>query len=80
MGDTLRGQPHLAVPANIQQRSGVMQINHLVALLCAQRVPVDLDALYERRHPQTVDLASIKGGWLAKTNGQYETGLWLGTG
>ena len=61
VGDTLRGQPHLAVPANIQQRSGVMQINHLVALLCAQGVPVDLDALYERRHPQAVDLASDQG-------------------
>ena len=61
VGDTLRGQPHLAVPANIQQRSGILQLNHLVALLCAQGVPVDLNALYERRHPNSVDLSSEQG-------------------
>lgn len=66
VGDTLRGQPHLAVPANIQQRSGITQLNHLVGLLCAQGVPVDLDALYARRRPQTVDLAPGQGGQVGK--------------
>ncbi|MEA3337593.1 MAG: beta-ketoacyl synthase N-terminal-like domain-containing protein [Chloroflexota bacterium] len=56
VGDILRGQSHLAVPANIQQRSGITQLNHLIGLLIAQGVPVDLTALYERREPRMLEL------------------------
>ncbi|MEZ4767670.1 MAG: beta-ketoacyl synthase N-terminal-like domain-containing protein [Caldilineales bacterium] len=62
VGDVLRGQPHLAVPANIQQRSGITQLNHLAALLCAQGVPVDLEFLYARRRPQAVNLSGAPKG------------------
>ncbi|MCB9152616.1 MAG: polyketide synthase dehydratase domain-containing protein [Caldilineae bacterium] len=61
VGDILRGQPHLAIPANIQQRSGITQLNHLVALLYAQGVPLDIAALYERRRPRAVDLTPEQG-------------------
>jgi malonyl CoA-acyl carrier protein transacylase/phosphopantetheinyl transferase len=57
VGDILRGRSHLAVPANIQQRSGITQLNHLVGLLSAQGVPLNLAALYERRRPRPVDLS-----------------------
>ncbi len=56
VGDILRGRPHLAVPVNIQQRSGITQLNHLLGLLAAQGVPLNLSHLYRRRSPQRLDL------------------------
>lgn len=47
--DILRGEEFLAVAANVQRRSGIMQLNHLVAQLAAHHVPMQLDHLYERR-------------------------------
>jgi malonyl CoA-acyl carrier protein transacylase/phosphopantetheinyl transferase len=49
--DILRGKPYLAVPANVQQRSGIQQLQHMLAQLVAQGVPVRLRHLYERRNP-----------------------------
>lgn len=54
--DILRGQPHLAVPINIQQRSGISQLNHLLAQLITQSVPVNLSYLYGRRSPHLLSL------------------------
>lgn len=56
VADILRGQPHLAVPINIQQRSGISQLNHLLAQLVAQGVPVNLAYLYERRAPHLLSV------------------------
>ena len=50
--DILRGRPHLAVAADTMSRSGITQLNHLVALLAAQGVPMRLDELYARRSPR----------------------------
>lgn len=47
--DILRGEEFLAVAANVQRRSGTMQLNHLVAQLAAHHVPMQLGHLYERR-------------------------------
>lgn len=47
--DTLRSRPSLAVASNLSRRSGISQLNHLIALLSAQHVPMKLDSLYERR-------------------------------
>ena len=57
-GDILRGQPHLAIAANTQHRSGLSQLNHLLALLCAQKVPVDLHYYYQRRNPRAISFAA----------------------
>ena len=54
--DILREVPHLAIPSNLQRRSGISQINHLVGLLSAQGVSLNLDYLYRRRRPQRLDL------------------------
>lgn len=54
--DTLRGRPHFAVAANLPKRSGLTQLNHLVASLFAQGVPLRADLLYARRRPARVDL------------------------
>ncbi|WP_160163302.1 type I polyketide synthase, partial [Nitrolancea hollandica] len=59
--DILRGQPYCAVPANVQRRSGIAQLNHLVGMLAAQGVNLDPSYLYERRNPQRID-------WSATTN------------
>ncbi len=39
--DTLRGRPAFAVAANLPRRSGLTQLNHLVASLFAQGVAID---------------------------------------
>ena len=46
--DTLRGKPAFAVAANLPRRSGLTQLNHLVAALFAQGVPIQPDFLYVR--------------------------------
>ena len=52
--DILRGQPHLTVPANVMNRSGITQLNHLAGLLAAHGVAMRLEHLYVRRAPQDV--------------------------
>lgn len=66
VGDILRGKPHLAIPANIRQRSGLAQLNHLLALLSAQGIRLNLDAYYRGRtrrrlDPQPAAAASRRG-------------------
>ena len=55
--DVLRGRPYIALPSNVQHRTGITQLNHLVAQLAAHNVPMRFAALYERRAPQRIDLA-----------------------
>ncbi len=54
--DVLRGKPHVAIPSNVQHRSGTLQLHHMLGQLVAHGVPVNLDALYERRNPVEIDL------------------------
>ena len=54
--DTLRGKPSFAVAANLPRRSGLTQINHLVASLFAQGVSMTPAFLFARRRPKRVDL------------------------
>ena len=54
--DILRGQRYVAIPSNVQHRSGLTQLNHLVAQLSAHGVAVRLAYLYERRAPRALDL------------------------
>jgi acyl transferase domain-containing protein/phosphopantetheinyl transferase (holo-ACP synthase) len=54
--DTLRGRPAFAVAANLPRRSGLTQLNHLVASLFAQGVAIQPDHLYARRRPNRIDL------------------------
>ena len=54
--DILRGRPYLAVPANVIHRSGITQLNHLVGLLAAHGVSMQLDLLYARRAPRRLNL------------------------
>ena len=52
--DILRGQPFLAMPANVPRRTGITQLNHLVGILSAHGVPMKLDHLYNRRSPNEI--------------------------
>ena len=54
--DTLRGKPAFAVAANLPRRSGLTQLNHLVASLFAQGVTLTPEYLFARRRPRMVDL------------------------
>jgi hypothetical protein len=53
--DILRGKPSFAVAANLPRRSGLAQLNHLVASLFAHGVPLNTDYLYARRRPLAID-------------------------
>ncbi|NEP07549.1 MAG: acyltransferase domain-containing protein, partial [Okeania sp. SIO4D6] len=44
--DILREHPHLALPSNIQNQSGLTQLNHLLANLWVQGADIKLDYLY----------------------------------
>ncbi|MBV8267909.1 MAG: acyltransferase domain-containing protein [Planctomycetaceae bacterium] len=54
--DILRGRPHFAAAANLPRRSGLTQLNHLMASLYAQGVVIRPDHLYARRRPVRIDL------------------------
>ncbi len=54
--DILRGRPHLAVPSNLPRRSGVDQLHHLLGMLAAQRVPLNLLPLYEERSARELSI------------------------
>ncbi|MGI9002885.1 MAG: beta-ketoacyl synthase N-terminal-like domain-containing protein [Pseudonocardia sp.] len=60
--DTLRGQPHLAVPANVVDRTGVTQLAHLVTRLAAQHVPMNLESWYAHRAPRRL---RTPDGWVS---------------
>ena len=55
--DILRGRLFAAVPANIQRRSGIDQLNHLVGRLAAHGVRMDPTFLHDRRGSATIDWA-----------------------
>jgi malonyl CoA-acyl carrier protein transacylase len=50
--DILRGRPFAALPANVERRTGLTQLNHLAGQLAAHHVPLRLEHFYERRNPQ----------------------------
>jgi acyl transferase domain-containing protein/phosphopantetheinyl transferase len=52
--DILRGREHCAVPADVQRRSGITQLNHLVARLSTHGVDLDLEQLYAGRAAREV--------------------------
>jgi acyl transferase domain-containing protein/phosphopantetheinyl transferase len=53
--DILRGREFCAVASDVQRRSGITQLNHLVALLAVHGVAVDLKQLFAERHAEKVD-------------------------
>lgn len=54
--DILRGRQYAAVPANTERHSSITQINHLIGILAAHGVPLNLDYLYSYRSPKTCAL------------------------
>jgi len=55
VADILRGRPSFAVAANLPRRSGLTQLNHLVAATFAQGATLKTDFLYARRRPRAID-------------------------
>ncbi|MFN4258612.1 MAG: acyltransferase domain-containing protein [Gemmataceae bacterium] len=70
--DILRGKPHCAVAGNVMHRSGITQLNHLVAQLAAHHVPLNFDHLYQRRQLRRIDWESASSS--ALTSGVNGTG------
>ncbi len=56
--DILRGKPAFAMAANLPRRSGLTQLNHLVAATFAQGAPLETRYLYARRRPRAIDWAA----------------------
>ncbi len=57
VSDILGRQNHLAGALNLASRSSITQLNHLLGMLAAHGVKMDLRYLYARRAPQAIDLA-----------------------
>jgi acyl transferase domain-containing protein/phosphopantetheinyl transferase len=72
--DILRGLPHLTLPSNVANRSGIVQLSHLLAQLAAHGRTPQLELLYERRRPQETTGAS------GKADGQRSSEIKLPTG
>lgn len=53
--DILRGKRFAALPANVARRSGLTQLNHLVAQLAAHDVPLRLADYFAPRSPRRVE-------------------------
>jgi len=52
--DVLRSKPHAAIPSNVQHRSGIVQLHHMLGQLVAHGVNPKLEHLYARRAPRPV--------------------------
>lgn len=53
--DILRGRQFAAIPANVPRRSGPTQINHLVAQLVVNQVPLNLNHLFNELETESVN-------------------------
>jgi acyl transferase domain-containing protein/phosphopantetheinyl transferase len=66
--DVLRGKPHIAIPSNVQHRSGILQLHHMLGQLLAHGVKLNLAPLYERREAKRVDApVAVKRSQTLKT-------------
>ena len=52
--DVLRSKPHAAIPSNVQHRSGIVQLHHMLGQLVAHGLNPNLAHLYARRAPRPV--------------------------
>ena len=52
--DVLRSKPHAAIPSNVQHRSGIVQLHHMLGQLVAHGLNPKLAHLYARRAPRPV--------------------------
>jgi len=52
--DVLRSKPHAAIPSNVQHRSGIVQLHHMLGQIVAHGLNPKLDHLYARRAPRPV--------------------------
>ncbi|MGA2134999.1 MAG: beta-ketoacyl synthase N-terminal-like domain-containing protein [Bryobacteraceae bacterium] len=53
--DVLRSKPHAAIPSNVQHRSGLVQLHHMLGQLVAHGINPKLQHLYARRTPRPVN-------------------------
>ena len=71
--DTLRGKPHVAVSTNNRRKSGIEQLCHLVGLLAAHHVPMDLDQFFQASSsPETM---TADGAMETSAKGSLELGM-----
>ena len=60
VSDILRGRTHLAVPLDVQQRPGLLQLQFALGRLAAHGVAMNLDYLYARRSPRQLDFSECR--------------------
>lgn len=59
-GQTLAGQPHLAIASDLKGRPGLLQLQHLLGQLLTWGVPVQLERLHDGRSLRRLDLANLE--------------------
>ena len=52
--DVLRSKSHAAIPSNVQHRSGILQLHHMLGQLVAHGVYAKLEHLYAQRAPRPI--------------------------
>lgn len=71
VNDTLEDRRYLAVASNVSNRSGITQLNHMIGLLAAHHVPMQLDYLYTRRLPERLSFEATGEPVQAKARKPY---------
>lgn len=59
VGEILVDKPHFAIATNLQNKSGIEQLNHVIASLFVRGVSVDLDYLFQRRTPVLINWQDV---------------------
>jgi acyl transferase domain-containing protein len=67
--DVLRSKPHVAIPSNVQHRSGILQLHHMLGQLVAHGLNPRLEHLYARRAPRPIGEKSKPRRMLALATG-----------
>ena len=55
VGEILENKPHFSIATNLQNRSGIRQINQVIASLFVRGSAVKLDHIFKRRSPQLLN-------------------------
>ncbi|HMM40682.1 MAG TPA: beta-ketoacyl synthase N-terminal-like domain-containing protein, partial [Thermomicrobiales bacterium] len=59
VGSILEGRPHLAISVDQPGRNGVVQLQHCLAALAAEGVPVELNRLFHGRRLKALDVSAL---------------------
>ncbi|MBX9878931.1 MAG: polyketide synthase dehydratase domain-containing protein [Candidatus Obscuribacterales bacterium] len=72
VGEILQDKSHFAIPTNLQNKSGITQLNLVIASLFALGTDVDLEYLFKRRSPMMLNWQEKLASGPSKTTLQLD--------